>query len=313
MSLFPSAAERLGLPHTIQIPTSPITLLLNLLPNLHGLDLLHDGNDRCELDNFIGKHVNGNEPHNLPVWLRQLRHIRDSWVEALIGIDWNTLLALFFLPSIQSIDIHIEYGFEPLIHTGPLSSVTELTLRAGRISTSSLGIILSVPCALKHFALVDFEILDSVFNAQALGAALRPLRGTLRYLRVGLCDYWNMGPEVLGDGTANTIGGFSDWPALKSLRCSLTLLVGRGMEGAISGLAGVLPIGIREVAIEADQCWSGKETADVIEELMGQKDMCGLESLAVITVGIKVRGNVERVRVACQDVGVSLKLSSTWC
>lgn len=169
-----------------------------------------------------------------------------------------------------------------------------------------------MPSALTHFALVDFEILAPVFDARALGEALRPLRGTLRYLRIGLCDYCDMGPEVFDDGAANTIGGFSDWPALEIFRCSLTLLVGRGM-GAFGGLAGVLPIRIREVAIEADQYWSGKETADAIEELMGQKDMFGLENLAVITVGRKVRGEVERMRVACHSVGVLLKLSSTWC
>lgn len=307
-SRFSAAAEYLGLPTTIQMPTSPLLLLLNLLPNLHGIHLRRiDGN---ELDHFIEEQVCQTEPRNLPNWLHNLRHVRYSWAEATNGLNWNMLLALFLLPLIKSIDVYMEVEFTPQLHTGPLSSVTQLTLRSGRISALSLEFILCVPCALTHFTLVDCEILA---HALALGVALRPLRGTLKLLCVGLCDYCDMGPEVLPDGSPNTLGGFSDWPVLESVRCSLTLLLGRGMEGAIGGLAEVLPVGVREVAIEADRYWPSEELADVIEELMGQKEMCGLDNLAVITVGRKVWGEAERVRVACQDVGVKLMLSPMWC
>lgn len=305
--LFLSTAGALGL----GIEQSKVVLLLHLLPNLQALTLSRDW-EYSGVETFIADLVFHRDNSTLPVGLRSLRHVYFEFT-----FDWNRggltpklLMGLLSLPSIRTINMEIKDDFDL---AGVSSPIAALTLRSGFITHESLTHILRVPRALTHFTLEDCYLTQADFHGPDFGRALRIVRATLQHLRLSLCDYMRMGPKFTGNGEPNTIGSLHDWPALRTVRCPLAVLLGQGPEVATSRLVDVLPAGIVELAVEGDCHWRGKEAADQIEAMLEQKDIGGLERLEVIIIGRKISREVDRLAVACAVAGAVLRLDSSWC
>lgn len=309
-ALFTSAARRLELPYSMQRSDHQFQLLLHLLPNLKAIDITRDEAD--QFDQFVGNYVLHDRTRPLPVGFRSLRHVHFSWGMR-VGLTPQMLMNLFRLPSIRTISVHIQSLFIPALCTTFSSPVTQLTLRSGSISILSLADILRIPRALTHLSLVDWDLAGSIFHGPTLGRVLQCVSSTLKHLQLSACDYMDMGPPLLDDWQPNTIGSLRYWPVLTTLRCSLTPLLGQGPETATARLVDVLPLGIRALEIEADQHWSCAAAWHQIADLVDQKDICELENLAVITVGIKLAGEAGLFTVRFSAAGVRLMVSSLWC
>lgn len=309
-TLFTTAARRLELPYSMERSNQHLQLLLHLLPNLYALDFVRDDPDA--LDRFIEDYAIHDRTRTLPVAFRSLRHVHFSNTGR-VGFTPKMLMNLFRLPSIRSITVHIRFNFTAAAYTGCSSTVTQLTLRSGSLSIWSLAQILQIPRALTHLSLVDWELSDSVFNGADFSLVLRLVCSTLQHLQLSPCDYMNIGRATVDNWQPNTIRSLRDWPALTTLRCSLTPLLGQGPEVAVTRLVDVLPLGIRELEIEADEHWSCLAVVDQITDLMDQKDICGLENLVVVTVGRKLGGEAWPLSGRCSAAGVRLLVSSTWC
>lgn len=308
-SLFTSAARRLELPYSMELSDHLLQLLLHLLPNLHALTIVRDISDRFH--EFIMDNVIDDQTSSLPVGFRSLRHVHFS-SNGRVGLTPNMLMNLFRLPRIRTIAVHIASDFTLGPSTGFSSTVTQLTLRSASLSICSLAQIFQIPRALTHLSLAEWDILDTPFHGPELGQALQCVSSTLQHLQLSIRDYTNMGPTVIDDWQPNTVGSFRNWPVLTTLRCPLTLLLGQGPEAGTARLVDALPLGIKELEIEADQHWSRRAALDEIVDLVDRKDMCGLENLAVVTVGRKLASEVGPVGVACSAAGVRLMVSSTW-
>lgn len=318
INLFTSAARGLELPYSMQWPNDHLQLLLHLLPNLRRLHMLRE--DTLDpFDRFIEDYVIHDRTRALPVAFRSLRHVHFEW-NVRMGLTPNMLMNLFRLPSIRTITVHLESHFSPEPNSRFSSSdpefkstVKQLTLRSGSFSLCSLTQILDIPRALTHLSLVDWDITGLRFDWPEFGVVLRHVCSTLEHLQLSICDYTDMGHPVLDDWNPNTIGSLRDWPVLTSLRCSLTLLLGQGPDVSFTRLVDVLPLGIRELEIEADQHWSAGAALHQIVELVDQKDIGGLESLAVVTVGMKLAEGAGLLSATYSAAGVRLMVSPCWC
>ncbi|KAL0632797.1 hypothetical protein Q9L58_008313 [Maublancomyces gigas] len=124
------------------------------------------------------------------------------------------------------------------------SSLTHLTIHSGSIAPQPLQYILSIPRALTHFVYQP-TLEDIAFDLAPFGVALLPLQHSPTSLEL---DFRMINPWWLSQLPITTIGSLRDWPALRTVRCTLFLLLGRDSQV----LAGVLPAGIRELEILDD-------------------------------------------------------------
>lgn len=184
------------------------------------------------------------------------------------------------------------------------SVLPELRTPRTIMSRQSLEFILGIPAAPEYFS-YSSEINHLAFD---LAPALQRLQMSLIHLRLQFVE------------VTQPIGSLRDWPALKTVRCSLAVLLGKEpqegslnptgvMQKATATLADVLPPGLRELEIYPEGYWSVAAEVTQAVELLRQKETAVpvLETLVVAlsTTTREVRYQRE-LKIACLDARVVL-------
>lgn len=106
------------------------------------------------------------------------------------------------------------------------------------------------------------------------------------------------------------IGSLAEWPVLKSVKCSSTPLLGRGLGQTQIRLVDVLPRVLCEFEIEKDRYWStGKMVDAVVDTLQTREGR--LEQLGVVTVR-REELSVRQLLVACEEAGVRMTVRESF-
>lgn len=308
-ALFAPTVTRIGLHPHCNAPDAQVMLLLHHLPHLQTLHITAYDNHGPVFSHFLSDP--SIRPDKLPLGLQQLREFRCSVPENHGGLSPDTLLILLRLQHIRKIDVHISgrstIDFDTIDIAPASSGVTELRFTQTTLSQEYLAFILKIPTALEYFSYSGNRN-DPAFD---LGYILKPLQMSLKHL------------DLQYVGATKPIGSLRDWPALRIVRCSLTVLLGKGLQtntlpitdvtqkGTLR-LTDVLPSGLREFEIHRERyCWSVAAEVNETVELMRQK-MEVLPALETLVVAISPAHMTSDVRyqtilkVACQDAGVEL-------
>lgn len=321
LTLLTAAAERFGLEYSLDSRGTQLILLLHLLPCLEHLNLRpphhYDGFDEF-MDNqaYLSSDT-------LPIGLRSVREIRCYWPCMDTSVTPESLLTMMLLPAIRVLDIQMMadmkiHGVELNEWTG-MSAITDLGFGKSDIKAWSLERILKIPKALERFS-YEYSTADGTwcFDAPGVGRALELHRQTLQYLVLvfgdGLATEEEDGDD--GDdgmGIVSAIGSLREWPVLCKIKCSLTLLLGKGPEVAVARLVDVLPLAIREFAVDTNCFWARYKIADELVHMLELRKVRGLHWLKVLDLGWYMDDEEERVRASCEAAGVSLVVrSSDW-
>lgn len=341
--IFAAAASRIGLRQCLAFQNVQVVLLLHILPQLRILDLrlpsscdpanhptgrdlarpptrarlLHLyqlQNFRCSLPSshdsvkhFIGRDLARPPTGARPLPLYQLQEFRCSPGEKEGPIDPEILLILIGMPNMRILDVQIIDSFHyPLVSPTRTSGVTKLCLRRAVVSPWSLGVILSTTVALTHFSYF-MKSYRPVLDITYIGPALAPLRGTLQLLHITI-DGGGFSSGVRAN-VIGTIGSFRDWPCLRTLRCPLLLLLGRGGCIDTPRLVDILPVGLRELEILRDESWDEeKQIQQVLPVLRLKKTVAPvLERLSMaLWRGVVDNSELEELRCACNEAAVLL-------
>lgn len=276
---------------------SLLVLLLPLMPRLQALHLplLHH-------PRRIAYWLDPLHPDTLPP---TLRHFTYEWPVPIDFITLENLLTILRLPHIRSIVIRdISNQSFPddtnTLHAAACtSSLTHLTMRSDSTDLQILHPILSIPRALTHFAYQPVSVSGS-FSFARLGLALRPLQQSLTSL---LLDF-RMLRANWQRRRPTTIGSLRDWAALRTVTCTLDVLIASDSHG----LATVLPAGIREVGIlNHDEIPLGEGVKEVVALLAAADMVPGLEKVCVYAGRTKSKRLRRRLRKACWAAGVAFE------
>lgn len=285
-----------------------LVLLLPLMPRLHALHLplLHHPRS-------ISYWLDPLRPDTLPP---TLRHFTYEWPAPIDFITLENLLTILRLPRIQTVAVR---GISKSSFTAAettltaaaagTSSLTHLTLRSSCFAPDVLHRILSIPHALTHFVYQPYCKFLTRFGYQpyctfdfaVLGRALLPVQHSLASL---VLDFRMTGPRWETPRPTGTIGSLRDWAALRTVTCTLRVLIGNDSHG----LAAVLPAGIRELDILADDYVGVGEAVKEAVALLGAPDMVpALERVRVYAGRRKSKKLRRRLRKACWAVGVAFE------
>lgn len=302
---FRAAASRFGLRYWPLSADTQVMILLHLLPRLECLLLLPPQNT-IWFRNFVQLYGQLQPTMTIPIGLHTLREFRcdfDSCVRP------KTLVALLMLPNLRTIaipvcgDIEVQFRGSSGIPYGT-SAVTKLEFPFARMPNTALMRILQIPHALTHFSYRAKGISGANISLINFEMALQPLKASLQTL---VLDFSRLIPSrTRGTNEGGPTAGFLDWPALRSVSCSLIPLLGKGLaQDSPRRLADVLPTGIRTLRILADKYWSATEAAQELLVLLEQKVsfVPGLESVGLWEHGELVE---ERVRELCQTAGIQI-------
>lgn len=274
-----------------------VILLLRLVPRLEALHLPFAHMPRSPMLSIYPAY----QLETIPSTLRDFTY---QWNDPANWIDIENLLSLLGMPRIRSIVIPgwfesrytaVDAGAD----AAGTSSLTHLMILSGSIRAQSLRNILSIPRALTHFVYRPAGIaFDFTFASFAL--ALHPLKHSLISLEL---DFRVATAYVSSQLPLRTIGSLRDWPALRSLTCTLRML----LEEDSGGLAWLLPAGIRELEILDDVEPPLEKAVNVVVDLMGVKEVVpALEKVRVYRHHIKSKRQRKRLNKACSAVGVAL-------
>ncbi|KAL0631510.1 hypothetical protein Q9L58_009618 [Maublancomyces gigas] len=324
-TLFSLASNRLGLPQPRWAEEVHAFLLLHILPNLQTLSMNGCGYLRERIECSLTTPV-----EDLPAGLKSLRIFRDVG-DGPVRATPTMLLALMRLPCIRKITSEMHLNYDHTYSTKALSKILSSAEYRGRSTIQNLSFrngcflacllegILQVPRALTYFSYEGFIHLDTTQTA-TFRAALRHLRPTLQYLRLGWVYELDGGPPDGDDEESYTIGSLRDWPALRTVDCGLLALVGKAPV-ARSRLVDVLPRVIRQLKVhqmhDLPECWEYLEeimqwtvsdVTDQIVELLERREECGLQELVELTVCLRERDAVmeteARLEAACDAASV---------
>lgn len=296
LALLFAAATPLGLHQYLEVQEAQLVLLLHLLPRLHILHFTPVYGSDALFSEFMGDHL---PTDALPLGLRQLREFHCFSHNTDGGVSPETLLTILGLPCIQKIHVHIIDGSTIDIDTAEVaaatSTVTNLIFVEADQSQRSLECILKIPAALTHFG-YSTKRQHPGFHMEN---ALQPLRHSLQHLHLGFA------------GVALSIGSLRNWPALRTVRCSLTALLGKGLQNNLPRLADMLPVGLRELEILRDRHWSVAAEVNQEVDLLREKQSVvpGLVTLAVVispSYMIRDAQHQDTLRRACQAAAVAL-------
>lgn len=176
------------------------------------------------------------------------------------------------------------------------------------MTSGVLGQILKIPIALTHLSMVvEFE---GYYNLEFFIPALAPLQKSLQYLHIDFRDV-RPGPE---DEYVEPLlpypeGSLREWVQLRTLRCSLMVLLGEGPLEGSPRLVDVLPVGLRELEILPDCFWSAGQAADEAVAMLAEKESA-VPGLQRVAVEMEMEGGrsavvVQRLVEACEVAGVS--------
>lgn len=236
---------------------------------------------------------------------RFLREFRYNSTDAYCSISCKTLLLLLNLPSIRYINVQLidESDITPEPSTVSTSPVTQLCFWEVAIRPCVLLSLLKIPRALTHFLYGTYKGHDSR-GLLEFGPALEPLRETLQYLYLDLSLARGMEIEDTAPGLPYILS-LGQWPKLRTVRCSLMLLLGSREQDRMLRLVDVLPHTLRMLQILPDHVYS---IAMVVREVLGlleQKRVVapGLQKVAVT----EVTGELgETLKAVCDAARVEL-------
>lgn len=298
LAMLVAAATPLGLQQYLKYQDGQLLLLLHLLPRLKILHFIPLHECGQSFFDFIDADMVALPADTLPHGLRQLR---EFWCPAGgdAGISPSNLLTVLSLPCIRKIHTQVVKASSICFETAKLavatSTVTNLLFTEADNSQRSLECILKIPIALTHFAYsTGFS-----YPTFHMGVALQPLRASLKHLHLEFKD------------VPLEVGSLRDWPALQTIRCSLTVLLGKGPQKDSPRLSDVLPVGLRELAILRDRYWPVAVEVGMEVELLGQK---AISVPALLTLGVDIsQANLARdvryqstLRGVCVATGVAL-------
>lgn len=274
---------------------SLLVLLLPLMPRLQALHLplLHHPRS-------ISYWLNPLRPDTLPP---TLRHFTYEWPAPIDFITLENLLTILHLPHIRSIVIRdisnqsFPDDTKTLSAAAGTSSLTHLTIRSDSTDLQILHPILRIPRALTHFTYQPVLVCGS-FSFVKMGLALRPLQHSLTSL---LLDFRKLRANWQRR-RPTTIGSLRDWAALRTVTCTLDVLIASDSHG----IAMVLPPGIREVDIlNHDEIPLGEAVKEVVALLAAAEMVPGLHRVRVYAGRMKSKRLRRRLRKACWAVGVA--------
>lgn len=283
-----ASRSRFSLADAHPIERIQVALLLHLVPRLEVL-----------ISRF-------NPAYQLNTFPPTLRDVTYEWPTPIHRIHIKTLLSLLRLPRIRSIAIPSTFGLRlPTNATAGdaaepgSSSVTRLTIHSGSPAIQPLRFILAIPRALTHFVYHPTGIYDN-FDFASFGLALLPLQHSLTSLDL---DFRAVDPEGLSHQPPTTIGSLRGWVALRSVTCTLQLLLG----GNWRGLVEVLPAGIRELEILDDLEPRYEVAVKVVMDLLAVKEVVpALERVGVYADRMESESVRMMLEMACGAVGVVL-------
>lgn len=316
-----AAAAEVGIDRPPRSDGAQVLLLLHLLPHLEVLDLTPPS----EPDNFStflnDRDVFPTMP--LPVALQSVREVHYYWSGR--GLEWfdtdqldpSILLVLFRLPAIRMLDVRfmchadVEIDWTEAAYPVGSSTVTDLHFGYGDVTMYTFEKVLRIPRTLTHFSYGACSPGGRrFFDTRRFKRALETAKETLQSLVLCFSDTIDTDEEgVVGDSTLG-IGSLRDWLALRSIRCSLSTLLGEGRSVGTLRLVDVLPVGIRELEVEMDGFWSFEETMEELVELVERKEESGIRNLQVLTVP-HYWGVQEGLSVVCDAAGVALVRGSS--
>lgn len=311
-SLFAAAASHFELDLDF-LRDAHVKLLLYHLPRLEFIDLVSPNH----IDVFDLCLYNG-----LPTSLPHLRHLSCYWGDTINTMNLRSFLALLALPRIQTLDVRLApdielpgFGYVPA-NLARTSSLTDLTLSYGYLRPQSIEQILMIPRELTRLSYTLLP-LDHNFNGPEIGRTLqRSVAQSLQFLALswGVETDWELDLPQADLGTHFTIGSLLEWPVLRSVKCSLTVLLGRGPRQTTIKLVDVLPLVLCELEIEQDRYWSITEIVETVVDMLLEKREGRLERLAVVMVPRAAEEvGVGRLRDVCAEVGVRMALSESLC
>lgn len=153
---------------------------------------------------------------------------------------------------------------------------------------------------LTRFSYTDCDGMAGIFKCAVFRVALQQLQGTLRELVLRF--RWAVDKTYGGE---EIVASFRDWPALRSMRCSVTVLVGRARVRGVVQLREVLPPVVERVVVDVDGNWV--DWKEQMVDLVEGEEFARLEEVVVpgkrAWVGRKVGA---RLQEACDSAGIVL-------
>lgn len=242
--------------------------------------------------------------------LLSLREFRFPLMPRYRGISHRILMMILRLPSISHVDVHITDRDACLVATTKFvaasSSVRKLRLADTNRDFRYLPQLLMVPIALTHFS---YSMLRPrpTFDHKNFYKAMRPLRFSVVNLHLDL----RLRPEdpYQRAWTGHDVSwSLQEWTVLRTLSCSLVVLLARPRKGVPVDLACLLPVSLRELEIREDVHWPYATVVEVVVELLEQKMAAVpvLERVAVMPMAQVDPQALEQLSDACEAAGVSL-------
>lgn len=309
VALYTAAARDLGLLKSLTFPGVQVALLLLLLPNVRSLKLF-PSRVLDMFDEFLEETV------VLPTGALQplLKSLRDvTYYYEHIVLTPKSLAPVLNLPSIRKIEVHgggnmNQFDFALSAYTGR-SSVTGLYFWHCSVCTASLTRLLAIPLALTHFTYLDRTGNPGLFESALFGRGLRGSRSTLQYLRLTFANMYRFGPPAVA--TLDSLGSLQDYPVLRSVWCSLSVMLGRNPLAATARVVHVLPAVVEEFRVgnQAFDYWKYSQVVEQVLEMLELKRVGGgFGKLAKVTLMPRETGEAEEpaLRAACDAVGVVL-------
>lgn len=308
IALFTAAASRIGLTQPQTLEGMQVVLLLHLLPRLEVLEIT-PSNTRDAFGKFMEAQNDVQNVKMLPPGLQSLREFSCCWTGCDRGVSPRTLRALMRLPSIRIILVHLADEIDlPAImaDSDATSTVTDLRLSNTVISTSSLAFILRIPQALRHFSYSVTA--DRGFDLRRFGEAFMAQQSSLQSLWLDFQD-----ATIDGNVPIYPIGSLREWPMLRSVRCSLVVLLGTRLNPP-QLLHHVLPAKIRELEILSDRYWPMPQAVGQLLSFLEQKAVVApnLVRVAVRRECWKTPEMHKALTKACEAANVELVDSNLW-
>lgn len=307
-----AAASGLGYGgHPLTIKGAQFTLLLRLLPRLTSIDLrVHnrEGIPPGPLQDSLMCLAN---PH---VSLRNIRVFKCIENIYSTHITPLMLLVLLGLPSIREISVcvradsanHKKFKTAAAIAVGT-SHATNLFLAPNQLPPHFVIEILQIPKSLTHFSCTPHRPVDrSDDHVPLLAQALALHKSSLAKLDLNYSDTLYLGTWKNG----KTIGTFHGWPALRTLRLPLVMVLGKPADTSLApALADILPRGLRSLFTYDDRFWSGEK---LVTQLLAYLPRCELHNLTVVLRRVVLGPQLmQMLDSASREAGVQLAVGVT--